>query len=227
MRIYPLLLSLLLLLSCNAPEYPHIIVKNSERNNILQKIEQQDWAKEIFEKTKKDIDTFVIIHQNDPEWILSRYLMNRVEGRRYTRFISDRDGTQLAGYDGDAPVPTVRVSPHKRGPVTPQGGSYKMPEIKDLIPNDTSMMMSLQNEGTGEYELIDPQSMVGRINRRFNNMVYEASVIYWITEDERYAKFAADILNQWARGAYHQQPIEGPGRVGYLDIQTLGDEASK
>jgi Heparinase II/III-like protein. len=224
---YPLLLSLLLLLSCNAPEYPHIIVKNSEKNNILQKIETQDWAKEIFEKTKKDIDTFVIIHQNDPEWILSRYLMNRVEGRRYTRFISDRDGTQLAGYDGDAPVPTVRVSPHKRGPVTPQGGSYRMPEIKDLIPNDTSMMMSLQNEGTGEYELIDPQSMVGRINRRFNNMVYEASVIYWLTGNERYAKFAADILNQWARGAYHQQPIEGPGRVGYLDIQTLGDEASK
>ena len=216
--------------SCNlekAPEYPHIVINNSDKSKILQKIEQQDWAKEIFEKTKNEIDTFVILHQSDPDWILSRYLMNRVEGRRYTRFISDSDGTELIGYEGDAPVPTVRVSPHKRGPVTPQGGRYRMPEIKELVPNDTSMTMLLENESTKEYERIDPKSMVGSINRRFNDMTYKASVIYWLTGEERYAKFAADLLNQWAKGAYYQQPIEGPGRVGFINIQTLGDEASK
>ena len=47
--------------------------------------------------------------------------MNRIPGKRYTRFISDKEGTQLIGYEGDAPVPTVRVSPHKRAPITPQG----------------------------------------------------------------------------------------------------------
>jgi hypothetical protein len=211
----------------NAQSQPHILINSDRKSEIINKIEKNVWAKAIFDRTKNEIDTFVIIHQTDPEWILSRYLMNRVEGRRYTRFISDSDGTELVGYGGDAPVPTIRVSPHKRGPVTPQGGSYRMPEIRELVPCDTSMTMALQNENTKEYERIHPKSMVGSINSRFNEMTFKASVIYWLTGDERYARFAADLLNQWVTGAYYQQPIEGPGRVGFINIQTLGDEASK
>ena len=43
----------------------------------------------------------------------------------------------------------------------------------------------------------------------------------------KYAKFAADILNQWVSGVVCQEPIDGPGRTGFLDIQTLGDEKEK
>ncbi len=54
----------------------------------------------------KKVTPYVERHKTDPEWILSRYLMNRVPGKRYTRFISDGDGTELIGYAGDAPYPT-------------------------------------------------------------------------------------------------------------------------
>jgi hypothetical protein len=47
--------------------------------------------------------------------------------------------------------------------------------------------------------------------------------VYWLTGNETYAVFAADLLNQWARGAYYQNPIHGPCRTGFLSIQTLGD----
>ncbi|MDR1221470.1 MAG: heparinase II/III family protein [Tannerella sp.] len=210
-----------------AREYPHIITNNGNKETILQKIEQQDWAKAIYRKTVHEIEPYVERHQTDPEWILSRYLMNRIEGRYYTRFISDREGTRLTAYEGNAPYPTVRVSPHKRGPVTPQGGSYRMPDIEELTPYDTSMTMMLLNTDTKTFEQVDPQALVGRINGRFNDMAYKAGVIYWLTGDERYAGFAADLLDQWVKGAFYQQPIEGPGRTGFLDIQTLGDEASK
>ncbi|MDR1525830.1 MAG: alginate lyase family protein [Tannerella sp.] len=222
-----ILLCSLILVNAAAQEHPHIAINNERKGEIIRKMEEHQWAKDIFNGVKNEIDTFVTIHQNDPEWILSRYLMNRAEGRRYTRFISDEQGNELVGYGGDAPVPTIRVSPHKRGPVTPQAGSYRMPEIGELVPYDTSMTMILQNGNTKEYERVDPKSMVGSINSRFNEMTFKASVIYWLTGDERYARFAADLLDQWVKGAYYQQPVEGPGRTGFINIQTLGDEASK
>ena len=40
-----------------------------------------------------------------------------------------------------------------------------------------------------------PTGICGTINGRINALAYEASVIYWLTGEEKYAKFAADILN--------------------------------
>ena len=34
-------------------------------------------------------------------------------------------------------------------------------------------------------------------------------------------------MNQWVSGVVYQEPIDGPGRTGFLDIQTLGDEKEK
>lgn len=210
-----------------AQNYPSILVKDENKSLVLTKIKEQPWAKTIFEKTKEEVDFYVNQHINNPSWILDRYLMNRVPGKRYTHFISDQDGTQLIAYEGDAPVPTVRVSPHKRAPVTPDGTFYVAPEIKDLIPNDTSLTMTLRNPTTNQYERIDPQSYVNKINTSINRLALQSAVIYWLTDEDKYARFSADILDQWGKGAVYQQPISGPGRVGFLDIQTLGDEGSK
>lgn len=225
--IYSIILVLFASLSVWAEKYPHILVKDEDKVAVLDKIEKQAWAKHIFNQTKERLAVYVERHQAEPDWILDRYLMNRIPGKRYTRFISDKEGTQLIGYEGDAPVPTVRVSPHKRAPITPQGRAYVVPEMEDIVPNDTSMTMNLLNPDTQKYECVDPQAYVGTINGRINALAYEASVIYWLTGEEKYAKFAADILNQWVSGVVYQEPIDGPGRTGFLDIQTLGDEKEK
>ena len=225
--IYSIILVLFVCLPALAEKHPHILVKDEDKAAVLDKIEKRAWAKQIFNQMKDRLDGYVVRHQTEPDWILDRYLMNRIPGKRYTRFISDKEGTQLIGYEGDAPVPTVRVSPHKRSPITPQGRAYVVPEIEDVVPKDTSMTMNLLNPGTQEYERVDPQAFVAAINGKINTLAYEASVIYWLTGDEKYAKFAADILNQWVSGVVYQEPIDGPGRTGFLDIQTLGDEKEK
>ena len=205
-------------------KHPHILASPPDKAIILEKISQQDWAKTIFMEMQNSVRPYVERHQTDPEWILSRYLMNRVPGKRYTKFYSDEEGTALVGYAGDAPNPTVRVSPHKRPPITSDGYSYKAPRIEELVPYDTAMKMMLQSNKPGAAkEWVDPQSFVDKINGSINQLALDAAIIYWLTGKAEYAKFAADLLSQWAQGAYYQQPIEGPCRTGFLSIQTLGD----
>ena len=205
-------------------DHPHILVNQQDRKAILEKIRNQDWAAKIFTEMKSRLNTYVTRHKKDPEWILSRYLMNRIPGKRYTDFISDADGTQLISYAGDAPFPTVRVAPHKRQPISKDGFTYRQPTVEELVPNDTSMRMLLQvNSPDGRKEWADPQTFVDNINEKINALALDAAIIYWLSGDTSYARFSADILSQWARGAYHQNPIQGPCRTGFLSIQTLGD----
>src|SRR5690606_15712002 len=103
------------------------------------------------------------------------------------------------------------------------GAPYIMPSIEELVPNDTSLFIWALNTETNKKDFIDPGQFVSQINGEINDLALSAAVIYWLKGDERYAKFAADILNQWARGAYYQEPIVGACRTGFLDIQTLGD----
>lgn len=204
--------------------HPHILVAAKDKALVWEKIRSKPWAAEVFRHLQEEADPFVQRHRKDPQWILSRYLMNRVPGKRYTQFYADAQGTALVRYGGDAPYPTVRVSPHKRPPITDDGYTYRMPSLEELIPYDTSMTMRLQSNAPGQpWKRVDPQNFVGRINGEINSLALDAAILYWLTGREEYAVFAADILSQWARGAYYQEPIIGPCRTGFLDIQTLGD----
>ena len=104
-----------------ADSHPHIMIHDNEKGTIWRKIKEESWAQEVFNSTKTRLNFYVEKHQQDTTWILERYLMNRVPGKYYTDFISDADGTQLIAYEGNAPVPTIRVSPHKRAPISPEG----------------------------------------------------------------------------------------------------------
>lgn len=110
-------------------DYPHILVHDDDKSVVLDKIEKERWAHSIFEKVQKRLAVYVERHKTDPNWILGRYLMNRVPGKRYTHFVSDREGTRLVEYKGDAPVATVRVASHKRVPITPEGKPYVVPNV--------------------------------------------------------------------------------------------------
>lgn len=207
--------------------HPHILVSDSEKNAVLDKISKLSWADAISIKLNAEVKPYVERHVSDPEWILSRYQMNRVPGKRYTQVFSDEGGLRVLRYDGDAPVPTVRVGSHIRVPVTASGASYSRPELEDLVPYDTSRLMLLYNTETKKKELIDPQSFTGDINSEINDLALDASIIYWLKGDEKYARFAADILDQWVKGAFYMEPIIGPCRTGFLNMQTLGDAESR
>jgi len=204
---------------------PHILINAGEKQAVLDKIKQQVWAKSIFEEIQNEVNPYVERHVTNPEWILSRYLMNRVPGKRYTTVYSDESGSRLIKWAGDAPVPTVKVNTYLRSPITEKGASYRKPTIDELIPNDTSRVMQLLNPETGQKDWIDPQAYITDINGDINDLALDAAILYWLNGDEKYAKFAADLLDQWAKGVYYQEPIVGPCRTGLLDMQTLGDQS--
>jgi hypothetical protein len=204
---------------------PHILVNPSDKEAVLKKIGQQAWAKSIFTGVEKKITPYADRHKSDPQWILSRYLMNRVPGKRYTTVYSDDNGLRLIKWEGDAPVPTVRINTYLRSPITEKGTSYKKPTIEELVPNDTSKVMNLFNPETGKKEWVDPQAYITDLNGDMNNLALDAAIMYWLKGDEKYAKFAADLLDQWAKGAYYQEPIVGPCSTGFMDLQTLGDQS--
>lgn len=203
--------------------YPHILVHDGEKMAIMEKVVTKDWAKSIYTEMVEKVQPYVDRHQTDREWILSRYLMNRVPGKRYTTVYSDDEGKRLVKWEGDAPVPTVRVNTYLRSPITKNGTSYRKPTIEELVPNDTARLMYLYNPETKLKEWVDPEAYITSINGDINELAQSAAIIYWLTGEEKYATFAADILQQWAQGAYYQEPIVGPCRTGFLDMQTLGD----
>lgn len=204
---------------------PHILVASNDRADVLNKIEQQAWAKSIYADMNKSVTPYVDRHQTDPQWILSRYLMNRIPGKRYTRIYSDNSGSRVVKSEGDAPVPTVRISSYLRSPITEKGTSFRKPTLDEIIPNDTARLMNLYNSETGQKEWTDPQLYVAAINGGINQLALDAAILFWLNGEEKYATFAADILDQWAKGAYYQEPIVGPCRTGFLNLQTLDDQS--
>jgi hypothetical protein len=229
MNLKTYLISALILLFAfySKAQNPHILVNDGDKQEVLNKVQQQPWAKTIFTKIEEEVTPYVDRHQSDPQWILSRYLLNRVPGKRFTKVYSDNSGSRLIKWEGDAPVPTIRVNTYLRSPITEKGTSYRKPTIEELVPNDTAKLMNLFNPETGEKEWTDPQGYITSINGELNELAMNAAILYWLKGDEKYAKFAADLLDQWAKGAYYQEPIIGPCRTGFLDMQTLGDAAHR
>ena len=225
--LWRLFIPLLLLLISVSPvviaQNPHILVNDGDKQAVLSKIKNQSWANSIFEEISKNVTPYVERHTTDQQWILSRYQMNRIPGKHYTTVFSDDAGMGLIKWAGNAPYPTVRVSTYLRAPITEKGASYRKPSLEELVPNDTSSVMNLFNPETGKKDWIDPKTFYSAINGEINGLALDAAIIYWLKGDTKYARFAADILDQWAKGAFYQEPIVGPCRTGFLDMQTLGD----
>ena len=202
---------------------PHILVNDNDKPSVLSKVREQAWAKTILDEMSENVTPYVERHVTDPQWILSRYLMNRIPGKHYTTVYANESGSGLVKWTGNAPVPTVRVPTYLRTPITEKGAGYRKPTIEELVPYDTARVMNLFNPETGKKEWIDPQAFISDINGEINRLAQDAAIIYWLKGEEKYARFAADLLDQWAKGVYYQEPIVGPCRTGFLDMQTLGD----
>jgi hypothetical protein len=208
----------------NDRPYPRLLVLDADRDKILSRIVAMDWASSIYLEMYESVTPYADRHQTDSEWILSRYQMNWAPGAHYTTHISDPQGTALIARSGNAPYPTVRVTTHKRRPIAPDGYAYRQPYLDEIKPYNTDSLWYMQSSGpSGEWSYADPRLMTGSINARINSLAVESAILYWLTEDEKYARFASDILFQWARGAYYQNPVEGAGRNGLFCVQSLGD----
>jgi len=103
----------------DAQNHPRILVDNDDKQTVLSKIEDQAWSKELYGKMLEKIEPIADRHARHADWILSRYQMYRIPGKHYTDFYTDSGGAALIRMEGNAPVPTIRGTTHKRPPPGP------------------------------------------------------------------------------------------------------------
>ncbi len=217
-----------------ASEHPRIYVSDSDKVSIKEKMAHQPWAKNVYLQLKDKIDPYVKRHQTDPEWIVSRLAMYWKEGERYTQcYLKKQDWDRG---EGNAPVPTVRM------PGMRTWNKYVNVPLEERTPyNESGDMWGLSRTEPDAPKVLVPYKESGHMIRANNaeilTLAEEAAFLYWLTEEEEYARFATDIFNAWLLGTYYMNPILDPesstggkggyepgGICGYYDYEQIHDD---
>src|SRR5512133_3455399 len=100
--------------------------------------------------------------------------------------------------EGQAPFPTVRFSGSRDWAT-----DYRVPKLEDIQPYmDDERGIYLQNDKKPgkPWEWIAPAktgNIIERMNESILVLAEKASFIYWLTNEEKYAVFASDILMKY------------------------------
>ena len=207
-------------------EHPRVFARMDQRDSHLQKIKNVSWAKKVYLQLKEEVAPWVDQHGRDPEWMVSRLQMNWGDQQHYTHFFSntetDGEPNAISRREGHAPYPTVRVAYSRVGrPFNPPPQNFEM-----LEPYGHGALPIWEHD---QWEVRPfEQTYLGaeHVNQTILELAYRAAIVYYFTEDKNYAKFAADIIWTFIRGASYQlqiDPHEEFNSMGYLSYETLGD----
>lgn len=220
-----------------AQTHPNLYVANEDRQTILSKIQNEEWAKVAWENLQEKIDPFVERHQSDPEWITSRLAMYWKDGKHYTQCYIKKQNWDYG--EGNAPVPTVRL------PGMRTWNNYINVPLKDRIPfNESGDMLGLDRSSNDKVPVLVPYKesghMITKNNKEILDLAEKASFVYWLTQDEKYARFSSDIFCTWLLGTYYMNPPLDPemstkgaggytpgGIMGYYDYEQIHDFLQK
>ena len=92
--------------SKDSEEHPRIYVNNKTKANFLTSANSIKWKKQLIDSKKANLDKYLIVCEEDPEWLLSRLQMNWKTRHDKVYLI----GGKFSHSGGEAPVPTVRYS---------------------------------------------------------------------------------------------------------------------
>lgn len=192
----------------NLPQYhPRLMTSASSRPELRSIIENEEWAGNIYDGILNRIDPYVEKTQDQPDWLFSRFMMYW-KSKSCNVYIK---GGVYSHADGDAPVPTVRF-----GSTRGVSSQFRRPKIDDIIPymDDTKGIFfhNCAKEGN-PLEWGDPSGVSGMHIEGINNEILrigrDGAFIYWITEDEKYGKFAYDLFDTYMTGLYYRnEPID-------------------
>ncbi|BCM94181.1 hypothetical protein IAD21_06084 [Abditibacteriota bacterium] len=190
------LASSLIMSSLALADHPQILVTPADKVVIQSKIARVPWAKTGFTTLKARIDPLVEKTQTDPQFVTSRMLMNW--DTHYTTTLVEKSRT--VGGDGHALVATPRFEGARDWAT-----DYSLPaSIEDWKPNnDQGGKIYLLNKKTNQFEWVEPGNTGGVIrgaHQRILSLAADAAFVYWVTGDEKYAKFASDILWTFIEG---------------------------
>jgi Heparinase II/III-like protein len=206
--------------------HPRLYVTDADRDAVRAKIETYPWARHAYATLKGEVDRYVALTQSDPTWMTSRLLMNWQTHYEIPRVRRER----WIGGDGHAPIPTPRFA-GARDWVT---HDHTPERLEDFRPyNDNNGLIWLIDDRTGAGGWTDP-GQTGRTievaNARILQLAANASFVYWLTRDEKYAHFAADILWTYMDGfSYVQLPhdLSNPhnGIIGMTSFEVIHEDS--
>lgn len=177
---------------------------------------------------------YVDRHQTDPEWITFRLAMYWKDGERYTQCYLKKQNWDYG--EGNAPVPTVRM------PGMRTWNKYVNVPLEDRTSyNETGDMWGINKLNPSEPSVKVPYKESGHMIRGNNveilTLAENAAFVYWVTGEEKFARFATDIFNVWLVGTYYMNPILDPekscgsvggwepgGICGYYDYEQIHDD---
>ncbi|EOR95272.1 : hypothetical protein [Arcticibacter svalbardensis MN12-7] len=178
--------------------HPRMLTTSNGQTELKEKLKSAPWAQKLVDKLKSKLDPYVLKVEQDSSYMFSRLQM--YWNSHHTDVTIK--GTSFIKAEGEAPVPTVRFS-GSRDWSTP----YKAPKIDDLIPfaDPKDGKVYMMKDGKGVW--IQPSESglaIEKINQSILEFAQDAAFLYWLTGEERYAKFAEDIFVTYITGLYYR-----------------------
>ena len=211
MKLFVIFLILLLPLQGNAQQpfvlsenmmqsHPRVLTDGINKNNIIKLIKEESWARDIYDKLKVRTDYYA---QRDPQWLTSRLQMYW-KSHATQVYIK---GEYLSHVGGErAPAPTVQYAGARS-----HATNYVRPSLVDLVPYaEDARGIQLRNGSLPgkplEWANISKTgTIIGSINAEILGIARDAAFLWWITEDEKYAKLSASVFDTYMTGIYYRQ----------------------
>lgn len=195
-----LVAALLIVVPCAAgaalAEHPRVLITNAGREQVKAKIDRAEWSRVAYAELKARVDRYVDLCRDDPKYMSSRLFMNW-QTRHTTPVVAN---SRFVRGEGQAPVPTPRFG-GARDWATRYQASQRLQDLKPY--NDQDGKVWLYNTETKQEEWAEP-GQTGRmfevVNERILETAADAGFVYWITGDEKYADYAAEILWTYMHG---------------------------
>ncbi|MFC5050625.1 heparinase II/III family protein [Rubritalea spongiae] len=194
--------------------HPRVLVSHGQHGEIVRKIDSVEWAGNAFGRIQKRVDNYVRKVEKDPKWMTSRLFMNWETA--YTQAVTK--GSRTVGGQGAAPVPTPRFTGARDW--KSEYSRFGLDQAKPF--NDKNGLIWMRSNKTGKGEWVEP-SLTGhnieKRNEQIMALAQDAAFLYWLTEEERYAKFATGILWTYMEGfQYVKPPLVADNNEGSIRI---------
>ncbi|MCG9793096.1 heparinase II/III domain-containing protein [Flavobacterium algicola] len=184
--------------------HPRVYTTNAAKNDFIQSIDKVSWKKEFVDAKKQKLEKYLKLWQQNPNWLVSRLQMNW-NTKHDKVFLNSGE---FAYSSGSAPVPTVRYSGTRDW-----ASDYSRPKLEDVQPYlDDPRGLYLKNNKTKKMEWTHPSKAgfaIEKTNEEIMGLVEDAAFLYWLTGDEKYAKFAAPVFLKYMEGMYYREaPVD-------------------
>ena len=187
-------------------DHPRLMKMLGASQSIGDLLASDESLKKAFQESKQYIDPYVTRHQSDPKWIVSRLQMYW-KTKSTEVFIK---GGVYSHAEGEAPVPTVKF-PGTRDNVT----SYSAPKLDSILPymDDPRGVFLINKTKPGKplewVEISKTGRTIEGINTQIMQMAHTSAILFWITKEEKYARFAFDLFDTYMTGMYYRKlPVD-------------------